>query len=159
MVALTIVTTVALGLSLVAAVFTLLNAGLFRVDDVRNPHELFAVTRQPSANAEPERFTRTQYDALVRETAVFSGAFAITDIDGRIEGLKTEGALVTGNFFHVLGVTAARGRTLMLSDDEPGGRSVLVLSHRGWSRLLRERSRRASAAPSWSAASRSRSSA
>ena len=136
MVALTIVTTVALGLSLVAAVFTLLNAGLFRVDEVRNPHELFAVTRQPSANAEPDRFTRTQYEALVRETAVFSGAFAITDIDGRIEGLKTEGALVTGNFFHVLGVTAARGRTLTLSDDEPGGRSVLVLSYRGWSRLL-----------------------
>ena len=56
LVALTIVTTVGLGLGLVAVVFTLLNGMLFRVDEVRNPHELFAVERQRSANAEPERF-------------------------------------------------------------------------------------------------------
>jgi len=74
LVALTIVTTVGLGLGLVAAVFTLLSAFVFRADDVRNPHELFAVTRQPSANAGPGRFTRPQYEALVRETGVFSDA-------------------------------------------------------------------------------------
>ena len=78
LVALTIVTTVGLGLGLVAVVFTFLNAGLFRVDDVRNPQELFAVERQQSANAEPESFTRAQYEALVRETAVFSDTFAST---------------------------------------------------------------------------------
>ena len=41
---------------------------------------------------------------------------------------------MTGNFFHVLGVSAARGRTLTPSDDERGGRPALVLSHRAWSR-------------------------
>ncbi len=56
--ALTIVTTVALGLGLVAAVFTFLNEMVFRVDEVRNPHELFAVEHRQSAGAEPERFTR-----------------------------------------------------------------------------------------------------
>ena len=134
LVALTIVTTVALGLGLVAVVFTFLNAVIFRVDEVRNPHELFAVERQRSANAEPERFTRPQYDALVRETGVFSDAFAMTDIDVRIDGRRMEGSLVTGNFFHVLGVSAARGRTLTPSDDELGGRQAIVLSHRAWSR-------------------------
>ena len=59
LVALTIVTTVGLGLGLVAAVFTLLNAMIFRVDAVRNPHELFAVERQRSANAKPEGLTQT----------------------------------------------------------------------------------------------------
>jgi hypothetical protein len=49
LVALTIVTTVGLGLGLVAAVFTILNAAIFRADEVRNPHELFAVERQRSA--------------------------------------------------------------------------------------------------------------
>jgi putative ABC transport system permease protein len=132
--ALTVVTTVALGLGLVAVVFTLLNAVIFRVDEVRNPHELFAVERQRSANADPERFTRSQYEALVRETNVFSDAYAITDIDSRIDGLKVEGSLVTGNFFHVLGVGAAHGRTLIPSDDELGGRQAIVLSHRCWSR-------------------------
>ena len=45
-----------------------------------------------------------------------------------------EGSLVTGNFFHVLGVGAMRGRTLTPLDDDPGGRPVIVLSHRAWSR-------------------------
>jgi predicted permease len=134
--ALTIVTTVALGLGLVAVVFTFLNAFIFRVDDVRSPHELFAVVRQPSAGAEPEPFTRARYDALVRETDVFSGAFAITDVDSVIDAQRMEGALVTGNFFQVLGVSAARGRILTPADDEMGGRQAIVLSHRAWSRYF-----------------------
>jgi predicted permease len=134
LVAVTIVTTVGLGLGLVAVVFTILNAFIFRVDEVRNPHELFAVERQRSADAQPGTFTRPEYEALVRETGVFSDAFATTtDIDGWIEGSRREGRLVTGNFFHVLGVNAARGRTLTPSDDEPGRPPVIVLSHRAWS--------------------------
>ena len=78
LVVLTIVTTVALGLGLVAVVFTILNAFVFRADEVRNPHELFAVERQRSPNAPPETFTRAQYETLVRETGVFSDAFAST---------------------------------------------------------------------------------
>ena len=137
LVALTIVTTVGLGLGLVAVVFTLLNLMIFRVDEVRDPHELFAVERQRSANAEPERFTRAQYDALVRETTVFSDTFASTpEIDAWIDGRRMEGPLVTGNFFHLLGVNAARGRTLTLSDDEPGAPPAIVLSHRAWSRYF-----------------------
>ena len=137
LVALTIVTTVGLGLGLVAVVFTFLNAVVFRVDEVRNPRELFAVERQRSAIAEPERFTRPQYEALVRETGVFSDAFARGPaVDSWIDGQRMQGSLVTGNFFHVLGVSAARGRTLTLSDDEPGASPAIVLSHRGWSRLF-----------------------
>jgi predicted permease len=133
LVALTIVTTVALGLGLVAVVFTFLNAVIFRADEVRNPHELFAVERHPSANAEPERFTREQSDALVRETGLFSDAFAKgPDIDVRIDARRMEGSLVTGNFFQVLGAAAARGRTLTPSDEL--GDPAIVLSHRAWSR-------------------------
>ena len=144
LVALTIVTTVGLGLGLVAVVFTLLNALIFRVDEVRNPHELFAVERQRSANAEPERFTRPQYEALVRETGVFSDAFAMApDIDSWIDGRRMEGSLVTGNFFHVLGVSAARGRTLTPSDDELGGRHGHCPQPSRLVPTFRERSRRA----------------
>jgi predicted permease len=133
--ALTIVTTVGLGLGLVTVVFTVLNAFVFLADEVRNPSELYAVERQQSANAEAEGFTRAQYEALVRETGVFSDAFASTsEIDTWIEGRRMEGPLVTGNLFQVLGVSAARGRTITPSDDEPGGRPVIVLSHRAWTR-------------------------
>src|SRR5688572_26365687 len=92
LVALTIVTTVGLGLGLVAVVFTILNALVFRVDEVRNPHELFAVERQPSANTGPENFTRAHYEALVRETSVFADTFVRTpDLDAWIEGRRMEG--------------------------------------------------------------------
>src|SRR5262249_54015007 len=135
LVALTIVTTVGLGLGLVTVAFTILNAFVFRVDEVRNPHELFAVERQRSADAKPGGFARAQYEALVRDVGVFSDAFAkAPDLDGWIDGRRMAGTLVTGNFFHVLGVSAARGRTLLPSDDQPGGRPVIVLSHRAWSR-------------------------
>ena len=134
---LTIVTTVGLGLGLVAVVFTVLNAVVFRVDEVRNPRELFAVERQRSAVAEPERFTRPQYEALVRETAVFSDAFARGPaVDSWIDGQRMQGSLVAGNFFQVLGAGAARGRTLVPPDDQPGASPAIVLSHRGWSRLF-----------------------
>jgi predicted permease len=133
LVALTIVTTVGLGLGLVAVVFTSLSAFVFRADEVRKPDELFAVQRQRSADTEPERFTRAEYDALLRETDVFAGAFASTpDVHAWFEGTRREGRLVTGNFFQVLGVGAARGRTFTPSDNQPGGPRVLVLSHRAW---------------------------
>jgi predicted permease len=134
LVALTIVTTVGLGLGLVTVVFTILNMYVFRVDEVRNPYELFAVERRQPANAPAGGFTKAGYDELLSQTDVFSDAFAMTaDIDGWIEGRRMEGPLVTGNFFQVLGVSAARGRTLTPSDDEPGRRPVIVLSHRAWS--------------------------
>jgi predicted permease len=133
LVAVTIVTTVALGLGLVAVVFTILNAYIFRVDEVRNPYELFSVERQRPPDAEPETFTRSQYETLIRETDVFADAFAKTsDIDAWIEGRRFEGPLVTGNYFSALGVTAAHGRTLTPSDDQPGGPRAIVLSHHAW---------------------------
>jgi predicted permease len=133
--ALTIVTTLGLGLGLVAAVFTLLNAFFFRVDDVRSPHELFAVVHPRTADQEPARLTREQGEALVRDTGAFSDAFGLgPETDGWIAGRRMEGSLVTGNFFQVLGVGAARGRTFTPLDDRVGGRAVLVLSHRAWSR-------------------------
>ncbi|HET9468737.1 MAG TPA: ABC transporter permease [Vicinamibacterales bacterium] len=132
--ALTIVATVALGLGLVAVVFTILNGFVFRVDEVRNPHELFALERPRAENAPPETFTRTQYETLIRETDVFADAFASTgEIDAFIEGHRLEGPLVTGNYFQVLGVNAALGRTFTPFDDEPGGAAIIILSHRAWS--------------------------
>jgi hypothetical protein len=117
--AFTIVTTVALGLGLVAMVFTLFNVFVFRVDAVRNPGELFAVERPRSAAGERVPFTRPQYEDLRAETNVFADVFAmLPDIDTRIDGRMMAGTLVTGNFFHVLGVNAVLGRTLTSDDDE-----------------------------------------
>ena len=56
LVAFTIVSTVALGLGLVAVAFTVLNALLFRVDAVPNVHEMFAVERPRTSDGEPPAF-------------------------------------------------------------------------------------------------------
>jgi hypothetical protein len=138
LVAFTIVSTVALGLSLVAVAFTMLNALLFRVDQVRDVHELFAVERLRTSDGAREPFTRAQFDALRRETTVFTDAYGIvSDVDSRLDGRRMSGTFVTGNFFQVLGVQAAIGRALTPADDEPSaGQPVMVLSHRGWDRLF-----------------------
>lgn len=133
----TIVSTVALGLGLVAAAFTMLNALLFRVDAVPDVHEMFAVGR-PHTSGVARPFTRAQFDALRRETNVFTDAYAeVADVDSLVDGRLMWGTFVTGNSFQVLGVSAAMGRALTAADDEPvAGQPVMVLSHRGWDRLF-----------------------
>src|SRR5688572_31971219 len=76
LVACAIISTVALGLGLVAVVFTLLNAFLFRVDAVPDVREMFEVARPPTSERERQGFTRAQFDALRRETNVFTDAYA-----------------------------------------------------------------------------------
>jgi len=140
--ALTIVATVALGLGLVTAVFTIYNMILFRADAVRNPEELFAVEQRRALSAERMPLTRADYEALRRETSVFSNAMAMAsgaDVATltRIEARSAVGVLVSGNFFRELGVRAALGRPLTPEDDERfNGRPVIVLSHAGWSTLF-----------------------
>ena len=110
----------ALGLGLVAVAFTILNTLLFRVDAVPDVHEMFAVERPRTADGERERFTRAQFDALRRETSVFTDAYAeVSQVDSRVDGRMMCGTFVTGNFFQVLGVSAAMGRALTPADDEP----------------------------------------
>jgi predicted permease len=152
LVAFTIVSTVALGLGLAAVAFTVLNAMLFRVDAVHDPYAMFAVERPfdshaagtlaqdgpRAADGEHQRFTRAQFDALRRETNVFTDAYAeLSDVDSLVDGRLMFGTFVTGNFFQVVGVGAAMGRALTPADDEPSaGQPVMVLSHRGWDRLF-----------------------
>ena len=111
LVAFTIVSTVALGLGLVAVAFTMLNALLFRTDAVPDVHEMFAVERTPTLEGDHQGFTRAQFDALRRETNVFTDAYAqLSDVNSRIDGRLMFGTFVTGNFFQVVGVNAAMGR-------------------------------------------------
>lgn len=136
--ALTIVATVALGLGLVAAVFTFFSVFFLRVDAVQKPGELFAVVRPARPGADSwVPFTRAEYEALRRETSVFADVVAmVRSIETRIEGRPVSGTLVTRNFFQVLGVQAALGRAFTPGDDEPSAGRPIVFSHRGWIKLF-----------------------
>jgi predicted permease len=141
--AITVVATVALGLGLVAAVFTVYALFVLRVDAVRNPEELFAVgmeragTTSADGDAPFTRFTLQEYEALRRETSVFTDPVAMGGTSARVEGRITRATLVTGNFFQVLGAQPALGRPLVPDDDQPSAGRVVVLSHEGWRKLFR----------------------
>jgi predicted permease len=136
--ALTIVATVALGLGLVAVVFTVYSFLMLRVDAVREPEELFAVKlSRPdgSGGSEAVSIAPADYDALRSETGVFTDVAAMLDAGpSNIGGRSVRPKSVTGNFFQLLGVQAALGRTLMPSDEDGG--SAIVLSHAGWHKLF-----------------------
>src|SRR5262249_5860572 len=71
---------------------------------------------------------------------VFSGLAAsniniFNLLDGEGHPERVFGSLVSGNFFDVLGVRAALGRTFAPDEDRtPGTRPVVVISHRLWQR-------------------------
>ncbi|HEY9463313.1 MAG TPA: ABC transporter permease [Vicinamibacterales bacterium] len=136
--AITIIATVALGLGLVTAVFTIYNTILFRIDAVRNPGELFTVEPRLPLSAERVPLTHGDYEAMRRETSVFTDAAALdAGTLTRIDGRPAVGALVSGNFFQMLGVQSALGRPLVPEDDARlAGRPVIVLSHAGWRNLF-----------------------
>ena len=139
--ALTIIATVALGLGLVAVVFTVYTLFFLRVDAVHRPHELFAVDLEQSTGSGTEEHVpvaRPAYEAMRRETSVFTDMVAM--LDGgppHVEGRLARAFLVTGNFFQVLGGQAALGRSLLPEDDKRfEARQVIVLSHTGWHKLF-----------------------
>jgi predicted permease len=134
--AITIVITVAIGLGVVAVLFTILNTFLFRVDAVPDITRMYAVERPRLANGDRSLLTRPRFDALRRETSVFTDAYAaLPDIDLRVDGQVMAVTLVSGSFFQVVRVNPVMGRALAPSDDErSGGNPVVVLSDKGWTR-------------------------
>jgi predicted permease len=134
--AFTIVVTVAIGLGVVAVLFTVLNALMFRVDQVPDIGDMYAIERTQAADGGPSLLTRPIFDAMRADTYVFSDAYAaVPEIDLHVDGRRMAVTLVTGNFFQVVRVNPVMGRALMPADDaRSDGNAVLVLSHKGWDR-------------------------
>ena len=133
--AFTIVATVAVGLGVVAVLFTILNTFLFRADAVPDIGEIYAVERSPLANGDSSLFTRPAFEALRTETSVFTGVYAaVSGIGLRVDGRMMGATLVTGSFFDVVRVTPMMGRALGRADDAPGDNRAIVLSDKGWNR-------------------------
>jgi predicted permease len=131
--ALTVVATVAIGLGVVAVLFTLLNRFLFSVDSVPAVSDMYGVERTLQADGNQSPLTRPQFEALRRETSAFTDAYAaVPHIDPRVDGRMMSVTLVTGNFSDVLGVHPVIGRALAPTDDEAGANPVIVLSDKGW---------------------------
>jgi len=135
------VVSLALGLGVNAAIFSLFDQILLRPMAVRNARELVMLdspgARRGMTMGE-STFSYPMYKDLRDNNQVFSGILARYPIAATLaqpdgQGLKIEAELVSGNYFEVLGVGAHLGRTLTSQDDKtPGAHPVVVISHEFW---------------------------
>ena len=64
--------------------------------------------------------------------ALFNSSLRVTSVD---EPLVPLTHMVTANYFDLLGVEPALGRTLRPGDDEPGNERIVILSYGLWQRV------------------------
>ncbi len=130
------VLTLALGIGANTAIFSLVNATLIRRLPVVEPEHLVSVF----SGAPGSVFSYPNYVELRDYNQVFDGLIAWGGIttsfnsDGQTDGADlVTGAIVTGNYFDVLGVRANVGRVISSDDDKtPGAHPVAVISHGLW---------------------------
>ena len=130
----TVVGTIGLALGLLSTAFTFFNTYVLRPMSVRDPYSLFEL-HWTSADGRSRRFSRDQVEQLARDHSVFTEVSAYDAIEPRIARHPTQGQLVSGNYFDMLGVPPALGRTMTMADAEER-RPVMVLSHPGWRTLF-----------------------
>lgn len=130
--ALTVIVTIALGLGLNTTFFTIFNAYVLRPLAVRDPHSLYQFTRMKGDDV--HLLTWHEYQDFQGDNPAFSEVLGYQPLFfTRVQGHALFGDLVTGNYFGMLGVTAALGRTLLPEDAAaPGSGAVIVLSSKAW---------------------------
>ncbi len=133
------VLTLALGIGVNSAIFSVVNAMLLRPLPVRAPEELVTVSKVDDHLEFPHGMSYIDYLDLRTQVAEFSDLMAYTFAAASLG--TTEGAertwigMVSGNYFSGLGVDVAVGRTFLPEEDSPyGDVPVLVLSYGAWQR-------------------------
>jgi len=128
--------TLALGIGATAAIFSAVQAVVLRPLPVPEPSRILAVyTAWPQG---PGSVSAGNFVDGIEPVSSFSATTAIRyssfNIGDAAEAERVIGARVTAGFFDVFGVAAARGRVFTAQEDRPGGPTVVVLSHRLWTR-------------------------
>jgi hypothetical protein len=141
--ALGVVGVLALGLGANTAVFTLVDAALFRPLPFPQADRLVRVYGSDAAGSTFNSLSYPYYRALRDGAESLSGLAAFADdvrldlASGDAPAQRLSGSLVSGNYFEVLGVRPAVGRLLGGQDDEaPGAHAVVVLSNAFWHRAF-----------------------
>ena len=127
--------TLALGIGANTAIFGLADAALFRpLPVVEEPDRLVMVTRGVDAWA---TISYPDFKVLRERNEVLSdlALYMATQVSFG-NGVRSEvvlGSLVSANYFNVLGIKPALGRTFLPEEDHtPGAHPVVVLSHSFW---------------------------
>ena len=140
------VITLALGIGANTAIFTVVNAVFFHPIPVADPEhllEIFTVDQRKDLAANTTMFPSSYPNVrdVQQRARSFSGvaidSFVFAPVSMTIESAPGQyfAEMVSGNYFDVLGVRAALGRTFRTEEDaEPGAGPVIVLSHNFWQR-------------------------
>src|SRR5690348_5933773 len=144
----TAIAVISLGLGIGAntTIFSFVNALLFRPPVVEAPSRLLEVWNRNMVGSGLEHYLPLNYPDYLYyrdHNQVFSGLMAF-DGDPHLvswsrsgQGEKAQGALVSGDFFDVLGVRPTMGRTFTPEEDRTAGaHPVVVLSHAFWKERL-----------------------
>jgi len=132
----TTVLTLAVGLGLATAVFTIFNAYVLRPFAVRDPYSVYEITWH-SQEAAGSTFRWSDYEALRPRTDLFEAVIAQANRFVTSQGNTLSAGFVSGNYFEALGAPVLLGRGLADYDARAdGGAPVAVLGYRTWARLF-----------------------
>src|SRR5262245_18589551 len=136
--------TLALGIGMNTALFSLFNAFALRALPVKDPDQIVKVYRKELGEASRDvsgsrsMLSYPEYSCHRDNARSFSGLTAYADTSltlGAAEAEEIKGQLVTDNYFSTLGAEMALGRAFSPEECQtPGAAPVVVLSHRFWSR-------------------------
>ena len=136
--------TLALGIGANTAIFSIVNAVLLRPLPYPKADRIVFLAEADKTNPAQGTFSVSLPDYLDwrRDNTVFENlalsrveSTSLSDIPGRNpEQIST--ALVTANFFKVIGMTAQVGRTFAEEEDKVGGALLVVISDRLWQRVF-----------------------
>ena len=130
------VLTLALGLGLNTAMFSMLNGFLLRPLSLPQAERLFRLDQhspqRPFGNHAPANFAEIiPASGAVAELASFRfWGFTLTQPDQPAD--TPQSLRVSANYFNVLGFRPALGRFFSPEEDAPGRNNVIVISHRYW---------------------------
>ncbi len=137
------VLSLALGIGANTAIFQLIDSIRLRSLSVGNPQDLAYIDFMKDSkrmgwwSTRSANFTSAQWDSLQTHQQAFSGLVAWSAKGFNLaqggQAHYAEGLFVNGDFFKVLGVPAAIGRTFTAEDDQPGcGSPGAVISYSFW---------------------------
>src|SRR5437867_4029635 len=132
------VTVLALGIGVNTAVFGLVNTVFFAPPAYIKPHEMVQLFSQDKKDTKKSRgFSYPTYVDIREQNTVFSDVMsfnlALVGIGQKGDTRRAFSAIVTSNYFSVLGVPLARGRPFLPEEETPGHNApVAIASYSYW---------------------------
>jgi predicted permease len=131
------VVALALGIGANSAIFSLIHAIFLQPLPYEDPERLVQVgSAAPEQGIDQAGLSWPRFEMLRARQQVFSdlsvSIFSGYTVTGLGDPEQIQAIMVSPNFFSVLGVEPALGRTFTADEDKPGGPAVVILSHGFW---------------------------